>query len=473
MPLARVATKTLLLAAGFALLLRASAQAQDPPIPRKPDTAVVTTYRDTIRGGIPKEELPKAREAFKTYAKYIAALIAHPALWKPQQDIKADPNARSLTLEGSNGIFHDLDKFILAPVPGGPKSGNFEPDAYIREMGAALDAALRDLMENHPERLVRLNAARTLAHVARSGAPAHFQTVTALLANPKTGAEIKYYLLHAAAALLDALDPADMKLRKHAADPKTVGALVKTVQDYVTNPGMILPGYKPELVTDEQLQVVGLVRRQAVRALAKVKFVMIDGPDSKTPVLYPSYTLVRVAMGDPALTPAPGPADCAEAVIGLCNMAPVERQGDNFVVAVKNFNADVAVEAITQGLVTFAAPRATDRDDRSVPWRSYALRIAEALYKYQPLYDPFFNFLQPNKFDAKLVPASLKELYRFVVPKVLYPLEKVDNKGVPVEDPDVPGLRGLLDRMKANPKRKTVLFDGVKETSIDFAAPKK
>ena len=28
---------------------------------------------------------------------------------------------------------------------------------------------------------------------------------------------------------------------------------------------MILPGYKPELVTDEQLQVVGLVRRQAVR----------------------------------------------------------------------------------------------------------------------------------------------------------------------------------------------------------------
>jgi hypothetical protein len=463
-----------LLAAGFALLLQPAARGQDSPLPRKPNTSVLSTYRnDTPRGGIPEDKLPEARKAFEAFAKYYADVIAHPLVWKGPGDLKVDPaRAPPPSIDGPDGILREIDRFLLEPVPGGAKSGNFEPASYIREMGAALDAALKNLIETHPERIVRVNAARVLAHVARTGAPAHFRTVTALLSDPKTPPEVKYYVFRAAAGVLGAIDPTDQTMRKHAADPKTVGALVKVIEDSIANPAMLLPGYKPELATEDQLKVIGLVRRQAVRALAQVKFVTIPGPDGKAP-LYPSYTLVRVAMSDPRLVPAPGPAECAEAVVGLCNMAAWQWKGDTRV-PLKNYNADVAVEAIAQGLVTFAEPRAGNRNDRTLPWRAYALRIAEAMTKAKPLYDPdAAPPYQPTKFAAQLVPDSFERLYRFALPNILAPLDRVDNKDNPVADPDVPRLRQFLAGMQQNPKRKTVLFEGVPETTINFPAPKK
>jgi hypothetical protein len=473
MPLARVAIRTLVLAAGFALLLQPAARGQDTPLPRKPNTAVLTEYKEIIRGGIPKDKLPEVRKAFEAYAKYYADLVAHPLLWKGPGDLKVDPTrAPPPSIDGPSGVLHEIDRFLLDPVPGGPKTGNLEPGDYIREMGAALDAAFKNLIETHPERIVRVNAARVLAHVARTGAPAHFQTVIALLGDPKTPPEIKYYMFRAAAGMLAANDVGDPRVRKHAADPKTIGTLVKIINDSVSNPALIIPGYKPEAATEDQLQVLALVRRQAVRALGQVKFVMVPGPDEKTPVLYPSYTLVRVAMGDPRLVPTPGPAECAEAVMGLCRMAPVQWRGDR-IVAVKEYNADVAVEAMTQGLITFASPRATNRTDHSLPWRSYALRIAEAMFKARPLFDPDVDFVRPEKYDPKYVPASFDQLYRFAVPNVLHPLEEVDVAGSPKGDPDVPGLRKLLTAMQQNPKRKTVLFEGVPETTVNFPPPKK
>lgn len=473
MPLARIAIRMLLLAAGFALLLQPAARGQqNPPLPKKPNAAVITEYRDAVRGGIPKEKLPEARKAFKAFAKYYADVIAHPAVWRASQELKNDPFNPVPVIDGPNGILRDIDRYLLEPTPAGSTGINREPADYVREMGAAFDEALKGLIETRPEQIVRVNAARVLAHVARTGAPAHFPTVTNLLASPKTPPEVKYYLFRAAAGLLGAIDVNDPKVRKHAADPKTVGALVKLLEDSINDPALVMPGYKPELATEEQLQAIGMIRRQAVRALGQVKFVEVPGPDDKTPLLYPSYTLVRVAMGDPRLAPAPGPAECAEAVIGLCNMAPVRWQGDR-VVAVKNYNADVAMEAMAQGLVTFASARATDRTDRSLPWRTYALRIAEAMMKAQPLFDPEVDPLKPERYRPETVPASFKELYRFVIPNVLYPLEKVANDGKPEGDPDVPGLRRLLTGMQQNPKRKTVLFDGVPETTVNFPPPKK
>jgi hypothetical protein len=475
MPRSRFATRTLLFAAGFALLMPAARGQPDSQLPDKPRAAMraIGDYREIPRGGIPEADLPKARESFKAFAKYYADVIAHPLVWKASQEIKADPFARIPVIDGPNGILREIDRYLLEPVPGGAKMGNFEPASYVREMGAALDAALKNLIETHPERIVRVNAARVLAHVARTGAPAHFRTVTALLADPKTSPEIKYYLFRAAAGVLGAIDPTDQMMRKHAADPKTVGALVKVVEESVANPAMLLPGYKPELATEDQLQVIALVRRQAVRALAQVKFVTIPGPDDKAPALYPSYTLVRVAMSDPRLVPAPGPAECAEAAIGLCNMAAWQWKGDSRV-PLKNYNAEVAVEAIAQALITFAEPRAGNRNDRTLPWRAYAVRIAEAMTKAKPLYDPDATPpYQPTKYAAQLVPESFERLYRFALPNVLAPLDKVDNKDNPAADPDVPRLRQFLAAMKQNPKRKTVLFEGVPETTINFPEPKK
>jgi len=433
----------------------------------------VIEYRDKVRGGIPSEELPKAREEFKKFAKYYAEVIAHPDVWNASRDIKFDP-ATSLIppIDGPYGILHDLNRFVIDPAPSN-RQLNVEPAVYLRELGAALDDAFKPLIESHPERIVRINAARVLAHVARTGAPAHFATVVPLIANANTPTEIKYYMLQAAAALLSAPDMNDPRVRKHAGDPKVIGELVKALQDCVSNPAMILPGYKAETASAEQLPVIALVRRQAIRALAQVKFVVIPGPDGRTPI-YPAYTLVRVAMSDPALTPPPGPADVAEAIIGLCNMAPMQRQGDS-TVAVRGYNIDVVLEAMLQGLVTFAGPRAANPSDRSLPWRGYVLRMAESMQSWQALFDPNFDPQQPKRFDPSLVPPVVVDIFKLVSANIFAPIDKVDLAGKP--DPtavvQLNKIQDRLTKMRSNPNRKKSLFEGVKETSIEFAPPEK
>jgi hypothetical protein len=469
-------TWTLLAFGGFALFSQ-TASAQDPPLPKKNSQAVtdVTALRD--QRGITKEELPKAREAFKAFAKYYAEVVQHPAVWKASQEFKIDPilAAQIPTIDGPNGILRDLDRFILDPVVGGNKVGA-DQAVYIRELGAALDEALRPLIETHPERIVRINAARVLAHVARSGAPAYFTTITRLLGNANTPTEVKYYLFHAAAAALNAADPYDIKVRKHANDPKMVGSLIQVLEKCVTTPSHLVTGLpaKAEDITPDQLAVIGLVRRQAVRALGQVKFASYPAPGGGT--LYPAHTLVRVAMSDPNLPPAPGPAEAAEAAIGICNMAPVvelTKGGFASLKAPNGYNADVAVEAVLTALVNFAGPRAANPFDRSVAWRSYAARLAEALRDWRPLFDPDYDPVT-RKFEARLVPPLVEETYKWVVPNILARMDKVDSAG----KPDVAGskveielLKERLDKVRTRQTRKTELFNEVKQTSIEFVLP--
>lgn len=487
----RLVAWTLLAAGGFALVAPPAAAQAD--LPKRPDSSLIIQYRDQPNGGIGKDELKAARESFAKTAKYYADLIAHPAVWKASQDFKLDtPGVRVPTIDGPNGILAELDRFLIEPMPNSSKP-NREPADYVREFGAAFDAALKNLIETHPETIVRINAARVLAHVARTGAPAHFETVTALLGNAPTvlapdwltrahdrivalrnptRTEVKFYLFHAAGALLAANDPNDIKIRKHAVDAKTVGALVKVLDDCVTDPAMLLAGLpagKPDEIAPDQLAVIGMVRRQAVRALAQTKFASLPGPDGKTK-LYPAYTLARVALGDPALVPAPGPAECAEAAIGLCNMAPVEEKGGRYI-ADKAYNADVAAEAVLTALATFAKPRASNAFDRSLPWRSYALRTAEGLRNWRPLFDPEYDILQPTKYDPKMIPPTVEELYSKVIPKVLAPMDKVDGSGKPdaTARVDIEWLLGRLAEARVRPNRNTLMFKGVEKTSIDFA----
>jgi len=476
MPRTRFTTWTLFVVGGFALLPTA-ASGQGPPRPQKPDnTARITELRDQRNGGIPN--LKEAREHFAKLAKYAADTIAHPDLWKAPQDFKIEaPGAQKpLTLDGPEGLLRELDRYLLDFVPGTTRV-NLEPIDYIRELGAALDAALKNLIETHPELIVRINAARVLAHVARTGAPAHYTTITALLSNANTPTGVKNYLFHAAGAVLSAYDPNEPTLRKHSGDPAAVGALIKVLEDSITTPSMLLTGLPADAKVDDiapdQLLVIGHVRRQAVKALARCKFVSFPGPGGKT--LYPVHTLARVALGDSALVPLPGPAEAAEAIIGICGMAPVYEQNKGGFAAVKGYNVDVATEAILAGLDTFAKPRAGNAFDRSLPWRSYALRLAGGMQDWRPLFDPLFDPNQPNKFAAQLVPPSVDELLKEVVPKVLAPMDKVDAAGKPdiAAKVDIQGLQRRLAELRARPNRKTELFTGVPQTRIDFAELKK
>ncbi|AMV25450.1 hypothetical protein VT84_13710 [Gemmata sp. SH-PL17] len=327
MTLVRHTIWTLLVGAGFALGA-GSATAQQPAVPAKP-TGVLTAiaaYRDIERGGITNDQLKEARENFATLAKYCAEVVAHPTVYAAQQDFKPAPaTTQHLAIDGQFGILQELSRFIREPVPGDRKVG---PDqaVYIRELGAALDAELKKLIERGDQQIVQINAARVLAQVCKGGAPAHYATVTSLLANANTPTAIKYHLYHAAANLLGAYDPYWLSTRAHVGqmdNPKVVYDLVKVLDDSVNNPVLLFPGLpenKIEKATPDQLAVIGLVRRQAIKALGQVRFALLPLSGSKT--LYPSHTLARVALSAPAVVPAPGRRTRGKRLSGCATWRP-------------------------------------------------------------------------------------------------------------------------------------------------------
>jgi len=433
----------------------------------------ITILRDGR--GINKEELKTAQGKFQNFAKYYADVISHPLIHKAAQDPGLTRDATGRDIPTVDTIIKSLDRFVLEPNPYvRTSSDNLTPKVnihnadYIREMGIALDAALKPLVDNHPERVVRINAARLYAATCLSGANAHWPTVTGWVSNPNTPTEIKYYALQAAANLLSAYDIFDYKSRRHSLDEnprggadKKIGVLIAAIQECVTNPNALVAIPEGTTPSPDQLAVVGFVRRQAIKSLGRVRFVELPGPTGEP--IYPAHTLVRVSMSDPKLTPPPSPAECAEAVIGLCNMAPSRNT-----TPIRGFNAEALEEAIAAGIITFAGARASNPLDKSLPWRGYASRIGDAFKSWRPLFDPLYDPTQANKFDAGAIPKPITDIINRVQTGVLTPIEKVTGTGAPDLSVrvDIEGLKGYIKQLQNNPKRSRILITGVPSTAL-------
>jgi hypothetical protein len=461
---------------------RSAAQPADPT--RLPDFRK-TTFLLEMKGarGIPRERLEEVQNTFREFAAYQAQLISHPLVYRLMRDPLNRTDASGRQIPTLDMIFRDLERFLVYPAPGSRVT--MEQADYIRELGTALDAALRPLITSHPERIVRINATRMLAVVCKMGATAHYATLTELISSPNVPTEIKNYALQAAANLLSAYDVLDYKSRRHSngwrnnekpgsADVE-LAALVGAIEKCITDPNTLVPGLwngdmnKPAILQPDQVEVARFVRRQAIRALAQVRFVTISGagPDGKGR-LYPAYTLARVCLSDPRLILPPTPADCAEAVIGLCNMSPVLEDGK----FVKEYNVDAAVEAIVAGLITFAEPRG-DPTDTSLHWRVYGLRIAEAMNNWPPLFDPLYDPTRPRQYNKSSVPRIVDDLIQRARTTILDPLDRVGPDGKP--DPlagrvQLDTLREYLRQLRANPKRNPIMFINNPETALPVVA---
>ncbi len=504
MILNRISCWTLLAVGGFTLLTGGEtlAQVDKDTLPRKVDAAVAEVRKrsDKDANGIPEKELPEARKRFTEFAKYYAEVVTHPLIYRAaQQDptLKINSSGRAIDttqrqIPTIDEVIKEFDTSLLNPNPFVrsaynstiPKVTTNHADS-IRELGAAFDAVLKPIIEGHAERVVRINAMRIYAAVCRTGAAAHWPTVTAFLTSENVPTEIKYYALEAAANLLSAYDMFEYKTRRHglAKEPrsesnKEIGALVVAVQECVTNPNVFLTGInalrdkKLENATADQIDVIRFVRKQAIKALAQVRFIVLPGPGEEP--IYPAMTLIRVCMSDPTLgyaldlLPTPTPGECGEAVLGLANMSHVV--GGN---PTKDFNADALVEAMTAGLITFATPR-TEAANQSLPWRDYARRLSATFKKWRPLFDPIFDPATPNLFIASAVPTVVNDFISRVQTTIITPLEKTNASGEP--DPnvklDIGVLTNYLRGLRENPKRTGMLISNVPQTRLPGLAKK-
>jgi len=454
---------TLRVLSGF-ILFSGSVLAQDLPSKNSEAVSEASARLSKESRGIPPEELPKVKQQFLLFAKYYGDLISNPTFYKNSIDPKlgSAPTRTIPIMDRSNtipSVLSDMDRFILEPNLN--TKVNEEKIDYIREMGIAFDSVLKPLVESNSERIVRINAARLLAEVCRSGAAAHWPTITSLLNNANTAAEIKYYALQGAGNLLAAYKIQEYKFRSHSNGAKEVGALAQATTVCIENSGHLVPGFKQGESTKDQEAVVQFVRKQAIKALGQIRYASIPGPDGKQ-MMYPAYTLAQVCVSDPKLFPSPTPSECGEAVLGICNMST-----SVFNSPFKGYNPAGVAEAVAAGLVTFATPRA-EPGERTLAWRNYSYRLAEAFKNWRPLFDPVYDATQPGNFSAAAVPPIVNDLITRVQTLILAPIDKVDinGKADPNSAVNIEGMKDFLNQLRNNPTRNPLLFTDRPETVI-------
>ena len=430
--------------AGFALLslpsLAPALQPEKDNLPQK-TSAYNQVSRLKSAGGL--SDPKSANEAFAGFAKFVAEYIAHPKVYTAPQEFRVEP-ANAPPPYTPEDLIREINRHILVPMPG--SKVNRKDADYMRGLAEALDSTLKEKIENG-ELIVRINATRLLAAACRSGEKVHYPTVTGILTNANTPPAVKYYAFQAAGNLLAAYDFNNFRSRQHTGDPKQVSELIAALQDSILKPEAAYPSLIPAKVVDpkaakdpkgvngaegklesipaDQQQVISFIRRGAIRALGQVRFADgVPGGDAH----YPAFTLARIAVSDPALSPPPSVTEVAEAVIGICNMSPPKGKAES-----EQYGHAMS-DVVATGVVTFARSRAGDPSDKSIAWRGYAARLVEALKNWRPLFDPAFNALQPNVFLANLVPPPVEGVVAEAERRVLAPIDgtlmKVDLQGL-------------------------------------------
>jgi hypothetical protein len=468
MRLIRPSSWILLAAAGFALAVAPAGarQAAKDELPKRPAImGKITELRSATH--IPAAELNQVKDVFAAYAKYQAELISTPAVYRITSEFVTD--ARN-PIPSLDTIHADLTRHLLIPEPTGKVTAD-QAD-YVRELGVALDAALKKVIDEGPankeyDQIVKLNATRLLATAARSGAAAHYPTVTGLLKNKDTPPEIKLHALKAAEHLLAAYDINVLTTRKrdHSARPKELVELIQAVEDVIVAPNNLVAqpaaadGDKPKGPTPEELAVIAYIRRQAVRTLGQARFASVTVPPSG-PTVYPAHTLARVIYSDPVLNPPPNVSEIVEATLGVCNMSPT-----------RGYNTDAAADVVASGVIAFATPRAArpEAANKDYPWRVYAVRLTDGVRLWKAVQDPAYDPLRPTSQTAP-PPAVVAEVADEAVRRVFVPIERLSTD--PTAKVDVPGMADVRGRLRKSPKRSATLFREVPATSLEVAPRK-
>lgn len=366
MRLSQFLNVTLFLTLGFALASPA-ARGQS-----RLDDIKLSSKLDIDINEMKKGDVKPNRKTLDEFMSYFAQKLQHPDMFKPAQEF-------GTTILPMQSTLDQFSARVLVPEPG--QRYNIYQADYIKWFGDAFVATFKPILETHADRIVRLNAARMLAAGAACGAPAFGPLVTELITNPNTPAEVKFWAFKAAEGLLAAHDIQKMvgnNPRGHTLDTVELGALVKALEENIFDPTKFVTfptGVDPKKPPAELGAVVSFIRRQVVRAYARIRFASLETGDGKS--LYPAFTLARVAMSDPKIVPAPGPVELAEAVLGLTAMQP----GNDMMI-------DAAADAVATGLISLASVLNNPNADAAVkttPWKVYGARLRVALPAWKTL----------------------------------------------------------------------------------------
>jgi len=370
------------LALGITLLFTAVTAAGE--IPKPPDSSRVRQLVRQMRSGTVRvagadttpADAAKNREAIKTVAEWLAFRIAQPPYNGepvPREDTTPAGVDRSM-----RALFEDAEDFCYLPIGAG-NQGKVAPEQteYGAEMGKAIAAAAKVVLENSAKPIERINAVRLMSVAARMPAADLVDPLLAVVTNEKISDAEKLYAFQGLRNLLEQHEILDttVHIPDLHRDIAKRGAIAQALTNYICQ--------KRTPRDDREKAVIEFVRRHAVEAMARFKDAVLRKPN-KDLIFRPGWTLARVFAQDPSVYPPFTIQEQTEAATGFCLMK-----------IDPDLNLDVAAYFIAGVSVNFA--RAANLDSQRAardgtlpvaPWKLGAARFSHALASWRKAAEP-------------------------------------------------------------------------------------
>jgi hypothetical protein len=414
----------LLLPAAFTALAAPAIRAQDAP----PLTTQERAAFERFKSGQDKCG-PESKPIFDKSAKYYVGKL------------NSSEAQRGGAEQGMSYWINDFDKRLLLPQHNYPLGhlhySRLKPEQkqFVDEYGKAAIEALETPALKAGMPIVRINAARMVAEVCRSGYDGAADLCLKILAKPNESDAVKLYALHGLKNLFWIV-PETLFLEKSIFQKDNTGNLspleqrsIQALADFIFR--------KPagDLSADEA-DAAFYVRREAVRALALVRVQQVKNKNQV--VSQPALLLLKVARGDgltPSSTTQDGPdarstGERIAAIIGFCNLT-VSRDLD--------MNVDYAVYQVGRAIQDLAPLYQPGSTATSTPWKASAQLIRESL-------ETWSKRAVENKLDnAQLIAALLAAADR----DILRPIEEAQATSIPNAANFGEALQGLMPKSKS------------------------
>jgi hypothetical protein len=272
------------------------------------------------------------------------------------------------------GLYSEFDKEVHNFINGKEKT---------RDLGFlfAREVARRgkEVLDADSLPMVQVNITRVLARTAVLGNPELADVLAVIVKDPNFSDGVKYWALRGLRDLMHLIPSNSAQFGKDR-EGKVASALI----DFINRKVSIVPLITPQ----DEIDGLGVIRREAIRALAQVRSPSLSNK------INPALTLLRIVANE-ELTPELRMDERMEAAIGLAHMRPGKD---------KDFQAAYAAQNIALLLVDFTKYY-NDRETHRKPCRVYAAELADALDGLKAeTKDPYvLGMFDNGKFGQKLL----------------------------------------------------------------------
>jgi hypothetical protein len=430
-----------LLAISTLLAWTSAATAVDIPFPNSPKSDAFNNLQKMKLGTINVKDKPDYPNAIADLASFMADRIVHPPFNGEEPKVKPTGTPESI-----DTLLDEIDRYCVVPRRTNVDETNNQVEnikVFAEKMGERIDY----VMKNTRKRLEKVNAARMLVVVAKLPTDALVNPLLKMIRDPSYPDEVKLYVFQALGNVLAATDVKD-PTKGVIPDMDKLAEVCKELDKIITT---AYPA--PKVLPDspdyqEWAQVIQYIRREAVRALAQVKYSIVRDRQ-RQPVARPIWTLLRVARYDPRtetkIAPSFSASEQIEAIIGICQMRPDDLVNlDAVAYLVSDALLDLGVNHNQQRAQYISNPRFKP----AIAWKLYGYRLSEALKQW--------------KASAEKLPAKGQPVVKLVEAASIRFVTKMELEGIMA----VPDAQPLVNWKSANKPKVAQVFSDDETTAF-------